>query len=203
MKLFYGVYLADPTLATTFDLIRFLAEPDGYRFSHITLRGPLSRRLGATWLDEQNKKTNHDWQIKLTKPGRFMADHQSTVYLSVELGTLSTLWHKPDFQDGVPHLTLYDGKSQDFATKLRNLLAQYDFNCWVRVTKLSTIQKKHKIDEVFQETFEPFCRMFAQYVGEPRRITRMRYATETERLNLIDNVLAGTFHSPQVEKRMA
>ena len=63
---------------------------------------------------------------------------------------------KLNFPDGTPHVTLYDGKSQEFATKLRNVLAHYDFECWTNVTKLRSIQKKFKVDEVFHASFEHF-----------------------------------------------
>lgn len=201
--LFYGVYLRDSRLATALDLVRFLSEPDDIRFSHITLRGPLSRKLADNWLELQNENPKFDWRIKLVRPGRFMSDSQATVFISVDLGTLSPLWHKPDFPDGLPHITLYDGKSQDFATKLRNVLAKYEFESWVDVTKLRTIQRKHKVDEVFHASFEPFYEMFMKCVGDPARIPKIRYATENDRLHFIDAVLSYAFSVPTLERRTA
>ena len=203
MAWFYGVYLKDSKLATSLDLVRFLCEPRAIRFSHITLRGPLSRKLQETWVDQQNTNRKFEWRVRFMRPSRFMSDTQATIFVNVDLGTLSPLWQKPDFPDGTPHVTLYDGKSQEFASRLRNVLAKYEFASWVPVTKLQIIQKKHKIDEVFHASFEPFYHMFSECIGDPTRIPKMQYSTDNERLKYIDHVLSKNFPLAELRRKSA
>lgn len=45
-------------------------------------------------------------------------------FFSVCAPALTNIWHKPDFPSSKPHLTIYDGKSWDFALQLRSRLQQ-------------------------------------------------------------------------------
>jgi hypothetical protein len=104
-KLFYGVYLASESISTILDLVRFFAEPDGIRFSHITLRGPYSVNLPRTFLEKINSDPKYEWLVELKEPEGFFLDRQSTVVISVDLLMLTDAFYKKDYRDGIPHIT--------------------------------------------------------------------------------------------------
>ena len=189
MSHFYGVYLQNSTLSTAIDLIRFLGEPDSVRFSHITLRGPYQQKLRRMRLREINNNPSFDWCVRLLRPGNFFSNWQFTVMLRVDLMSLRPLFYKPDFPNGVPHLTLYDGKDRDFAADLYNLVCRYDWEQEVSVTRLRQIERKHKVDEVFLSFYLAFNDLFREIVGDPTEIAHMKDVSSTRRLDLINKVL--------------
>lgn len=190
MQYFYGVYLKSTGLSTTLDLVRFLSEPESVRFSHITLRGPNQIKLSKTYLHRVREDKRYDWRILLVKPGQFLDNGQSTVFIDVNLGSLTPLLSKPDFPQAQPHLTLYDGEDRRFAEQLFDLLSEYDWNIRAEVTELKKIEKKQKVDEVFLSFYMAFEDTFRRTVGDPEQISMMRNVSAEQRVQLIRKVLA-------------
>ena len=91
---------------------------------------------------------------QFTKPETFFTDRQSTVVICVNLLTLQNLFYKKDYPDGLPHITLYDGKSREFAEALFALIAKYDWGVRVPVTPLREIDRNQKVDQTFIILFE-------------------------------------------------
>lgn len=194
MGYFHGVYLQNTAISTALDLVRFFAEPDSVRFSHITLRGPYERRLSEKWLRNVGDDPRFEWKVFLIEPGHFFDTGQTTVFLKIDLMSLKYLCHKPDFPNAIPHLTLYDGNDKFFAHQLFDLTKSFEWYISARVSKLRQIDKKAKIDEVFLPFVESFVDGIRKYIDDPSDwdILDIRSLPKTKRLNLIESVLSDT-----------
>ncbi len=134
---FYGVKIADDHLAFLFDAARFVVQPDALRKTHITVRGPYNNRIN---LSKLNKKPLGD--LGILQPANFLLINQNTVFLKCEVVGIRDVWHKPDFQDGVVHLTIYDGKNHEHAKEIYDCLNSYKWNIWTKPTNLHLLEKK-------------------------------------------------------------
>ncbi len=65
--------------------------------------------------------------ITINGVGRFREDGQNTVFFDCDGTLLDKVWDKKDFPYN-PHITLYDGLSQDFADKLEATIGHFDYN---------------------------------------------------------------------------
>src|SRR5262249_12597096 len=90
--------------------------------AHITVRGPY-----------QDYQDPREWTTKLKgqpveigEVGTFFEKDQHTVFLGVSSPAIRSIWHKPDYPDSNPHLTLYDGTSRSFAESLRQVITGKD-----------------------------------------------------------------------------
>lgn len=187
MRRFYGVYLESTAISTILDLVRFLGEPDSIRFAHITLRGPYASGLDRNHLRQLNDAVE-DRTILMLKADAFLSDWQSTAVISVDLRALSSLIHKPDFPDGVPHITLYDGKDRDFCADLCSLAQEYNWENVLRVGDLQEITPKKRIDQEFLPFFTSFYRYFDILVGDPKIIPQIRHMRSHERLDMVRSI---------------
>jgi hypothetical protein len=186
---FYGVYLKSEAISTVLDLVRFLGEPNAIRLSHITLRGPYASKMRATALTKFNNDPRYDWSIEMIEPITFLSPKQSTVAISVDLLSLNGLLRKPDFPDGVPHITLYDGRDRAFAEALFELLRQYDWQRLMRVGKLREVARGDKLDQVLVPLFKNFDWLFRKLVGPSELVGVMHTIRPSERLTLIGELL--------------
>ena len=203
MKYFYGIYLKNSSLSSALDVIRFLSEPSGMRFSHITLRGPYAKKLPTAWLHEKNKAIRGERSVLLRHPGNFFSFGQCTVFFEIDLRSLTRLWNKPDFPRGVPHLTVYDGKDRALAEQLFSMLQQYSWNIEVEVSDFRLIEPKFKPDEVLIKSFVGFFEQFQQHVGVMKDVSSVHLMGTDQRLRLIRKVLDGMFRAITRTRRSA
>lgn len=190
-KIFYGVYLKRVEVSTALDLIRFLGEPESIRYSHITLRGPYRTELRRARLEEINSDSSYKWEVSLTEPLAFFDDRQSTVTIAVDLMSLSGLLHKPDFPDGIPHITLYDGNDRTFARHLFSLVTQHRWQHVLGVTPLRRIQPKRNVANEFPSFFTAFTDLYKKIVGNPDGMGTVAAMSADQRLDLIDEIIRG------------
>jgi len=188
MRRFYGVYLKSTAISTILDLVRFVGEPDSIRFSHITLRGPYEVGLGKNHLRQLNHAIS-DRTIRMLAAERFVSSRQSTAVITVDLLQLNHLVHKPDYPEGTPHITIYDGKDQDFCTEVYNLAREYNWENSLEVSSLMEITPKKKIEQEFLPFFDNFFRYFHALVGDSGLISKVRYMQDYERLSIIGYIL--------------
>lgn len=193
MALFYGVYLTNLELAAGLDLIRFFSEPEYFRRSHITIRGPYEKRLSAKFeLKLERLYSDAGRTLEVVGVGSFFfgreQSNQNTVILQCELDGAERVWNKPDFQDGKAHITLYDGPSRNFALALRHTLKKYSWNFRAKTTGLEALDKKQDPTEYLQIYFyraQAICdKLFEGEVA----INRFELRSELERIYLIDRV---------------
>jgi len=193
-KIFYGIYLKREEVSTALDLIRFLGEPGSIRYSHITLRGPYRRELSRARLHAINTNPSYQWTIALTEPVAFFEGVQSTVAIAVDLMSLRELLYKPDFPDGVPHITLYDGRNRAFARDLYSLVRQYVWHDELQVSTLRRIQPKRNLEHELVPLFSHFHSLYEKVVGDPRMIASAWALSLDDRLSLIGEILRGRPH---------
>ena len=117
----YFVALLPEPFHTIFTRLRALGDPatadDGGRLpAHITVRGPLPGRpaLSVIPFPVAIPVTLDAWDRWDSDPER------STIVLRLVAPGLRPYWFKPDYPDGVPHLTLYDGPRDAYTDRLWN-----------------------------------------------------------------------------------
>lgn len=138
-RIFYGVELVDKDLTICLDALRFLAEPQYYRRSHVTVRGPYERALSKKTLSTINSTFEERFRsVVIGSPISFFFGKQNTVVLPCEIPGIRDVWKKPDYSDGIAHITLYDGKSRRDAEALLYILKKYR---WHIIAKTTAIQK--------------------------------------------------------------
>ena len=115
---YFVAFLPEP-FHTLFRQLRALGDPataDDWAFlpAHITVRGPLPGRpaLSVIPFPAPILVTLDAWDRWDSDPGR------STIVLRLTAPGLRPYWFKPDYPDGAPHLTLYDGPHDAYADRL-------------------------------------------------------------------------------------
>lgn len=189
---FYGIHLQSSKLSAAFDVIRYLSEPDGIRFSHITLRGPYSQPLSSHTLREMNQHHAGRWAVRLNGAGAFIGDNQNTVIIKIDLLELSDLFYKPDFDDGIPHLTLYDGTDLAYANSLLRILYRFDFHEQVDVSQLQKIGSKLPSGP-FAITHNEFYQTFVKFFGEEPSTNFVKSLSPEQKLLNVARILEGNF----------
>ena len=104
----------------------------------MTVRGPYQQRYA---LSAANKLIDGS-ELEVTGVDAFLGTGQNTVFFALRAPALEKAWRKPDFSDYRPHLTIYDGKSRDFAVELRSRLEQIKPRFWLRATSLAPLVSK-------------------------------------------------------------
>lgn len=175
--LFYGVKIKDKDLSFFFDALRFLAQPDALRHSHITVRGPYQRQIN---IEPYIRERLGD--LGIISPGNFFYSNQNTVFLHCEIVGIRDIWNKPSYQDGIVHLTVYDGSDRDDAQHVNQLLHQYQWNIWTRPTELMLLEKKTVSTEALNILEPDFVRRFGSFFRFDRDISRVKRMKFSERL---------------------
>ena len=118
------LYVPDGLIGSCIDAIRVLANPAEKHRAHITVRGPYRRRGNRS---DKVSRFVEGSEILVEGPGNFFASGQNTVYLRCMSPGLEAVWHKPDYEFN-PHITLYDGSSEEFARRLWDIVSTRTFN---------------------------------------------------------------------------
>jgi hypothetical protein len=113
-RIFYVFYPRDEHLQQILDAIRYLADPNEKTRAHVTLRGPYTQKRS---IPTANRIVENS-EIEVTGVDAFLGPRQNTVYFALAAPALQGAWHKPDYPEYRPHLTIYDGDSSDFAKLL-------------------------------------------------------------------------------------
>jgi hypothetical protein len=184
MAYFYGVYISDATVASLFTLLRFLAEPDFLRLAHITLRGPYKTPID---METKRKIDGLLCTISIEAPGRFWEDGQNTVFIKCAIGKKHEVWYKPDYPNGFPHLTIYDGKNRSFAEEVYARIVNFQWHFCVKVGNLERIQKKQSLDGNFFYMFDNTYSLFQELFG-PSTFAEVGKMNEASRLVAIEKV---------------
>lgn len=142
---FVAASFSDKKVAELFDLARLVVEGDYARPAHITLRGPYKSK-GDIHRGLLEKDVG---VIHIRRPGHFFNGRQNTVFLGIEILGISEFWYKPDFPEGVPHLTIYDGSDRRFAWIVFNILRKHTWNLSLNSTRMSILEKKKTVEDSF------------------------------------------------------
>lgn len=131
MKVYYVVYIRGEVIADCLNAILCLIKPKTKHRAHITVRGPYTQEIDIELLNKQA------WGIHLMLDGvgRFTNPGQHVVYLSCNAPKLERIWWKPNYSF-VPHLTLYNGTSQEQADEIFDIANQYTYRLFFKAVKL-------------------------------------------------------------------
>ena len=134
-RVFYVIYPDDYYRQQILDAICYLADPTEKTRAHVTLRGPYAQRYGVSTASRAVEGSD----VMVTGVDAFLGPSQNTVFFSVLAPALEKVWHKPDYPNGRPHLTIYDGKSRTFAERLRLKLQEIEPKFWFRASPLEPL----------------------------------------------------------------
>lgn len=134
MKIYYVVYIKGEVVADCLNAILCLIKPEVKHPAHITIRGPYTQEIT---IESFNTKARQIPMI-LDGMGRFTNPEQHVVFLACNAPQLKNIWWKPDYSF-VPHLTLYNGTSQDFADEIFNIANQYTYQLCLKARKLEPL----------------------------------------------------------------
>ncbi len=127
MRIFYVLTFRSGFIVGSLNAIKFLSDPKQKILTHITVRGPYEHKLDEKKQKEIEKKINGKI-VSINGVGAFFNENQSTVYLKCDSEDLMEIWDKPSYKGYNPHITLYDGKSREYAKKLLNVLSRNDIS---------------------------------------------------------------------------
>jgi hypothetical protein len=176
MAWFYGLYLKDERLEAALELIRFVGEPDFLRRPHITVRGPYERKQDAV-LERLNYVPD---TILLLGVAAFFSEQQNTVLLDCELPEKERVWRKPDFPNGRPHITLYDGHSRNVALNFRSALKKCEWRFRAPVSELTLIEKKVDPEKSLPIMLEHVSSIYREAMFEEFDIRKIRKFEEVD-----------------------
>lgn len=148
MKQFlYGVQLEDKTSQSIFDLMRFIADPYSQRKpeTHITLQGP--------YIEEKKEAISNltSYVGRIDTLELYKTRKGSALVFSVFIDNVEKVWDKPSFPNGKPHITIFEGDSQE-AEKLFSEIENVSKSLigWeVRITKIKLINRKFMLAKEF------------------------------------------------------
>lgn len=150
-KYFFLIYPEDTHIRVVLDSIRVIADPTQKNFSHITLKGPYSKRV-----DKIFKRDNANIagkRIKIQGSGCFFNESQSTVFLScVKTDELENIWRskkEKTYKEFHPHLTIYDGKDREFAKNLLEIFNRYHLSFEFKIKTLTLYESKSLKNDLF------------------------------------------------------
>lgn len=182
MKLFYVIFVKDEILGSYLNAIRYLSNPNEKHNAHITVRGPYKVQIDVS---RYNKIINNEI-ISIKEVGTFFEGEQNTVFLRCESEKLEEVWQKPDYGYN-PHITLYDGKSKNFARDLVKILNSHLINFSFKADKLSLLQSiKGQSD--YRLSLEANLKYIGAIIEKSLSHTLVEKMTEEQRLELIDKI---------------
>jgi 2'-5' RNA ligase len=141
-KSFYVLYTKNKIIEGLLNAIKILSDESQRTSAHITVRGPYSKKLPQSQVDNFSKNIANTL-LHFSKVGNFFDYGQNTVFFKCDDNkSLRKIWKKKGYKDFKPHITLYDGTDKKFAEKLFDKLQQ-DFKPFnFEVDKLSYLESK-------------------------------------------------------------
>lgn len=119
-RFFIFLYVGDPDIEDLLNLAIYVANPQETWPAHITVAGPYRHRKDTP---RRASRVSFADTVHVLGVDRFNNADQCTVYLRTFSQNMSSVWHKPDYPDFNPHLTIYSGSDWKFADCLHHSLA--------------------------------------------------------------------------------
>ena len=184
MRVFYVVMIQDAEVASCLDAIRFIANPLEKRCAHITVRGPYKQHYRMTRLNSLIRRS----VIRVDGCGQFSGLNQNTVFLRCDSPELKEAWNKPDYGVGYnPHITIYDGKSREFADQLVDILKKYKLDFCFYANSLLPLesvkgQRRWDLSLSFDRS------LVSSIIGDDISPSKVSTLTDDQRLHAIEKV---------------
>lgn len=183
---FIAVRFSDEKIARLFDLVRIILQPDFARPSHITLRGPYRSKsnISPAIIGKDVGK------ITVRRPGTFFSETQNTVYLGIDIMGIADFWHKPDYPDGTPHLTIYDGKSREFAWAVLGALKRYKWGMRLNSTPMRLLDSKNPLETEYLIEYDSLSETFRLLGDEVPSAEKIKSMTYLDRIVFLNRICA-------------
>jgi hypothetical protein len=182
MPFFYVLHVKTKPLADCLDAIRFLCNPTEKQRAHITVRGPYKKKIDVRGINE--KVTGGI--VSFDGIGNFFDSCQNTVFFRCSAPRLRAVWSKSDFPFN-PHLTIYDGKSPEFAHRLFDLISRYEYPLRFRAEELEAIESR-KGQNSMSLALAFNSDLVRRAVGRDINAAEVPKLSEQRRLDLIDRL---------------
>ncbi len=185
MRVFYVIYIGDSEVARCVDAIRLLCDPQEKDRAHITVRGPYNRMLANV---ERFNKRIRGSIVRVHEVGYFFEPGQNTVLFKCEAPKLREIWYKPAYNNGFsPHITLYDGKSREFAENLLSIVAKYRYDLSFSIEGLSALRTQKGQQRMnLRMAFDPL--LVKQLSGVAVRPHEIETMSEDGRLKIVESI---------------
>jgi hypothetical protein len=181
MRVFYVIPITERYAAPRLDAIRYICNPLEKTTAHITVRGPYSQHYRLPRANVMLRNT----QIAVGGVGRFFGAKQSTVFLKASGEALRSVWHKPDFADFNPHVTLYDGHDRHFAILLHSMLEQHEFCFQFKAKQLEPLRtQRGQSDSILRLTVN--LNLISRIAKESISIEKIHQTTAERRLAWVE-----------------
>ncbi len=172
-----GADVTNEPLASGIAAIRFLAQPDGLRRTHLTLRGPYT----------ENSYNYRKWvgvelgAARIVRPAHFGLDAQQTVFFRCEVDLYDRLAWKRDYADSTPHITVYDGAESWTARAIYGALIEFDWRVEINLSKIILLGKKIDIIKEIPVEFGNLMKIYSSCFDEELSIARIVSMGKLER----------------------
>lgn len=182
MKIFYVLHIREKVLADCVDAIRFICNPTEKQRAHLTVRGPYQKRIDVAAI---SKRIVGD-TVSIDRVGDFFDAGQNTVFFHCTAPELKNVWNKPNFPFN-PHITLYDGKSREFARRLYAVISRYDYCLRFRADELEPIESI-KGQESMSLAFAFNSKFMGKVLGERIGPDAVPILSDERRLELVERL---------------
>lgn len=181
---FFGIHFVDQRIDQLFDLARIILEPSYARKAHITLRGPYKKRpvQNSKWM---NSKVG---EVQLTKVQNFFNEHQNTVFLRAEIFGIGDFWYKPDYPDGVPHLSIYDGSDRRFAWQILHTMKNFPWNIRLQPSEMIIIDSKEVLETKYLFESQEFDSSLSRVSERLYSMEKIRSMHDGQRLLILNRI---------------
>ena len=184
------LYISDDILAPCLELVRRICDPESHSKPHVTMRGPVRRRIDTPpkWESGQIAR------LTLVEAGQFISSNkakvtQNTIFIRCDLHEQADMHYTPDYPTSFPHITLYDGLSRTFANKLLALLEKYSWHLDVHLSSKTNLKKidlvKRKKKSRSTVKYSPRAKaLFAELSGMELKKELIENMSDEERLKV-------------------
>ena len=199
-KSFYVTYPADENVKLFINAIRVIADENQRTQVHITVRGPYKKRLGEEKEKEFSSIIKGE-EIQVNSVGNFFESNQNTVFFKcAESLNLKKIWMKTSYKDYNPHITIYDGNDNIFASKIYSVLNEKFIPFSFPIEKLSWLEPKdkEKLELFHLKTIVDFEKI-STLLGFNLDISSLTRLSKTERIQFI-SILSEKLYKYQIKK---
>lgn len=180
------------------ELLRRVCQPTSWSLPHVTVRYPVK----ALEANDLTLYTVTDIeQLYIAGPGSFGLDpsvsearsRNSVVFLRCESNLLESLAYKPDFPYSVFHLTVYEGPSKQFATRVLSVLREFRW-CFdltmppTKVTKIPIGPTAHRSDSGHVRLSDAGTNLLRRWMGADADSKLLLHLAEDERIALVRSI---------------
>lgn len=176
--------------------IRIISDPFIKSYLHLTVRGPYTSKLPKESKIYEWNNQLRDIPVKVIGVGVFSSSTQNTVFLNCEPNEyLRSIWRKPDFKEVIPHITMYDGRNDYYASKLLSIMSKSQFEFDLKIQEVRSYQSVRQLT-IFDPTSsvnKGYFKKINQDLGLDITYDKVLQMNDDEKLQLIsqlwDNVV--------------